>query len=216
MDAIRHWLRDPLLWLAVACGVGFVALAIAVDSGGTVAFDTPVTEAVTGLDVPVGVWEALTFLGGSLLIVLGTLLVVALLAMRRVRLAVAVAVALLFATVATDQVKELIARPRPPGPPLAPAVGYSFPSGHTLESTATYGLIALVVWRSRLRSAVRRAAIGVAITLPFLIGLSRIALGVHYPSDVLAGWLGGVTVVSAVAVLARTPGFDPIGPPAPE
>jgi undecaprenyl-diphosphatase len=216
MDAMRHGLRDPLLWLAVAFGAGFVSLAIVVGGGATLAFEATAIHLVTGLGVPVEVWEALTFLGGSILILLGVLLVVALLAMRRVRLAVAVAVALLLATFATEHIKEFVARLRPPGDPLAPADGYSFPSGHTLESTVTYGLIALAAWRSRLPRAVRRAAVVVAIVLPLLIGLSRIALGVHFPSDVVAGWLGGVAVVIAVAVVARTPGFDPVERPAPE
>lgn len=216
MDVLRGWLRDPLLYVAIACAVGFLVLALVVNGQATVAFDAPVIDVVTALGVPVAAWEALTFLGGSLLIALGVLLVLALLAARRVGLAMAVGVALLLATFATDNIKELVARPRPPGDPLAPAVGYSFPSGHTLESTVTYGLIALAAWRSRLPSALRRGAVVAAFALPFFIGLSRIALGVHYPSDVLAGWLGGAAVVLLVAVIARTPGFDPIGPPAPE
>ena len=49
----------------------------------------------------------------------------------------------------TSTVKVAIARPRPPGPALAEFSGYSFPSGHTLNSTVTYGLIGLLVWRTR-------------------------------------------------------------------
>ena len=216
MGVERRRTRDPLLWLALASVAGFVTLAALVAGRGTVAFDDPVIRVVIGLPVPTGAWEALTFLGGNLLIVLGVLLVVALLGMRRVGLAVAVGIALLLATFATDAIKDLVARPRPPGEPLAPAVGYSFPSGHTLESTVTYGLIALVAWRSRLPIAVRRAAVVAGVALPLLIGLSRIALGVHYPSDVLAGWLAGTAVVACVAAVARSPGFDPIEQAAPE
>jgi undecaprenyl-diphosphatase len=103
-------------------------------------------------------------------------------------------------------VKDYIARPRPGVDPLVTAFGYSFPSGHSLDSAATYGLIALVVWRSPLPLAVRRLAVVLGATLPFLIGLSRIALGVHYPSDVLGGWLAGIALVALGATLIRRTG----------
>ena len=112
-----------------------------------------------------------------------------------------VAVTLIAAALFTDAVKDYIARPRPPGGPLIPEPGYSFPSGHTLNSTATYGLLAVVVWLSRLPSAIRGAAIIVGVTAPILVGLSRIALGVHYPSDVLGGWLAGIAFVALGATL---------------
>ncbi len=87
-----------------------------------------------------------------------------------------------------------------------PAPGYSFPSGHTLNSTVTYGLLALVAWRARLAVLARRAAVAIAVVLPFLIGLSRIALGVHYPTDILGGWLAGIAFVALGATLIRLTG----------
>jgi undecaprenyl-diphosphatase len=114
-----------------------------------------------------------------------------------------VAVALVGATLFTDVVKDLIARLRPPDPVLGPASGYSFPSGHTLNSTVTYGLVALYAWRSHLALAARRVAVAILAAIPFLVGLSRIALGVHYPSDVLGGWLAGMAVVFTVVAITR-------------
>ena len=216
MDAARGRSRDPLAWLAVVCAVAFCVLGAVVAGRGHAGFDDAAAAAVTGLHLPEAMWEALTWLGGTILIPLGVLLVTGLLLARRIRLAIVVAVALLLATFATDTIKELVQRPRPPGGQSASAIGYSFPSGHSLESTVTYGLIALAIWRSRLPTWLRRAAVVVGIALPFLIGLSRIALGVHFPSDVLAGWLGGIAVVAVVAVIARTPGVDPIEPSARE
>lgn len=116
----------------------------------------------------------------------------------------------------TRVVKAYVARIRPPAGALVPAPGFSFPSGHTLNSTVTYGLIALLVWRSDLPAWVRRlTAIALAILI-ILIGLSRVALGSHYPSDVVGGWLAGIAIVSVVAVLTppssrprRVPHEDP-------
>jgi undecaprenyl-diphosphatase len=187
--------------LATACAIAFLVLAAVVSRQGSVGFDEPVTAFVTGLGIPTQAWRALTELGGLILVPIGAGLVAWLLWQRRPVDALVVAVALIGATLFTDAVKDLVARPRPPGPHLAPAGGYSFPSGHTLNSTATYGLVALYTWRSDLKLNVRRAACTVLALIPFLVGLSRIALGVHYPSDVLGGWLAGLTVVFLVAAI---------------
>jgi undecaprenyl-diphosphatase len=191
----------PLLLLALACAGAFLVLAIVVSRQGSLAFDEPVIAFVTGLGIPTSAWRAITELGGLILVPLGVGLVGWLALQRRYAEAVIVAVALIGATLFTDAVKDLIARPRPPGPHLAPAGGYSFPSGHTLNSTATYGIIALYAWRSRIRRGVRWFASCALLAIPFLVGLSRIALGVHYPSDVLGGWLAGAAVVLVVAAI---------------
>jgi undecaprenyl-diphosphatase len=119
----------------------------------------------------------------------------------RPKLALIVAVTLIASALFTDIVKDLVARPRPPGATIVPTAGFSFPSGHALNSTTTYGLVAVVFWRSRLPHALRLTAAVIGVTLPILVGLSRIALDVHYPSDVLGGWLAGVAFVASGATL---------------
>ena len=198
--------RDPWALVGIASGVGFLLLALLVGSGARLAFDDAVATAVRGLPVPVGFWEACTFLGGAILVPIGVGLVLTAALSGRVRLAVIVAVVLIGATLFTDSMKDVIARPRPPWEALAPETGFSFPSGHTLESTVAYGLLALVAWRSRLPLAVRRALVGVGVVVPVLVGLSRIALGVHYPTDVLAGWLGGIAFMALGACVIRALG----------
>jgi undecaprenyl-diphosphatase len=74
----------------------------------------------------------------------------------------------------------------------------SFPSGHSLNSMAIYGSIALTASRGLRRRFVRWLVIALGLGLPVLIGLSRPYLGFHYPSDVLAGWIIGL----ACALLA--------------
>ncbi|HWG46061.1 MAG TPA: phosphatase PAP2 family protein [Gemmataceae bacterium] len=92
-------------------------------------------------------------------------------------------------------VKLVANRPRPDvawrviDPPHSP----SFPSGHSLNSMAIYGAIALTASRTLRRRIVRGLVIALGIALPLLIGISRPYLGVHYPSDVLAGWLVGLS-----------------------
>ena len=83
--------------------------------------------------------------------------------------------------------KSLFQRSRPAlFPPLVVAGGFSFPSGHTIGALVLFGFISVFLWQD----GHRRSALAVAMCAP-LIGLSRIYLGVHYPSDVLASLTGG-------------------------
>lgn len=94
--------------------------------------------------------------------------------------------------------KLLVGRHRPDLlDPVARASGYSFPSGHALNSAlgASVLLLVLLPVLPRLRAALWTAA----IVLPLVTGLSRIGLGVHWTSDVVAGWLLGVAVPAATA-----------------
>lgn len=75
------------------------------------------------------------------------------------------------------------------------AQGYSFPSGHSSNSVILYGSLA---------QAYRRRPLTVcALLLPFLVGLSRVMLGVHYPTDVLAGWASGTVVMLVISEAQR-------------
>jgi undecaprenyl-diphosphatase len=67
---------------------------------------------------------------------------------------------------------------------------YSFPSGHAMSAVGIYGVVAAAL--IALYPRARRPVIAAAIALIALIGLSRIYLGVHWPSDVIGGFLGGV------------------------
>lgn len=91
-------------------------------------------------------------------------------------------------------------RHRPDLPWLTSANGYSFPSGHSLISMALYGFLAYLVFRNSRRPGLNRV-IGIGLVLlPVLIGISRVYLGVHYPSDVLAGWSVGLAWVGTCIV----------------
>jgi membrane-associated phospholipid phosphatase len=198
--------RDPWLWVGFGSTVAFVLLAALVNRWGDLAFDEPVATAIRGLPIPEWTWRLLSALGGAFLIVVGTAFVVAALLSRRLRLALIVAGTLIVASVVTHLVKNYVVRPRPPWDHLVYASSFSFPSGHSLNSAVSYGLLAVVACRTRIPVWVQRVAVVVAVALPFLIGLSRIALGVHYPSDVLGGWLGGIAFVAAGATLIRVLG----------
>ena len=110
-----------------------------------------------------------------------------------------VGLALLAASVWTQFVKVAVERARPAGAVLLGVEGFSFPSGHTLNSTVTYGLLALLVSRTAWPKWLRVVLMAVLVALPVLVGMSRVAIGVHYPTDVVGGWLAGISVVAGVA-----------------
>jgi len=89
-------------------------------------------------------------------------------------------------------------------PHLTEAGGASFPSGHAFNSAVVYIAIALAFATLSARESVRLTIIGAAIALSLLIAWTRVWLGVHFPSDVIAGWLGGAGwAFLAAAVLQR-------------
>lgn len=97
-------------------------------------------------------------------------------------------------------VKNVVDRPRPPlTNALLPAEGFSFPSGHAFIAVSFYGLLFYFFWRAAGKGKLRRAAIIVAGLLVILaIGFSRIYLGVHWPSDVLASFASGAAWLTAI------------------
>jgi len=204
---------DPWTWVGTTCAIAFLLLAGQVSERAAFAFDDGFTAFVQGLPVPPEAWLLLTAAGGTFLVLAGAGIVIALIFARRIREAIIYGVAIVGASIWTHVVKVHVGRMRPPDAALVPAPGFSFPSGHTLNSTVIYGLVALLIWRTGLPAWARLlGAVGLA-ALVLLIGLSRIALGVHYPTDVVGGWLAGVAIVAAVAVLtSRASGTVPEGP----
>ena len=85
--------------------------------------------------------------------------------------------------------KHIIQRPRPDEYRIVDASGYSFPSGHSMVSAAFYGFLIYLIYKNVKNKYLKWSLISILGLLVVLIGTSRIYLGVHYTSDVLAGFL---------------------------
>ena len=144
-----------------------------------------------------GAMRDLTALGSAPVLVLFVLAVAGSLLVRRQYHALAL---LLVATVAGILLmmflKGIFARPRPPSvfhlSEVRSVRSLSFPSGHAMESAITYLTLAALLARLVQTRVLKLYFIGLASFLTFVVGLSRVYLGVHYPSDVLAGWTVGL------------------------
>ena len=92
----------------------------------------------------------------------------------------------------TILMKNIFVRVRPIDLMIIEEIGYSFPSGHSSSSIAFYGLISYFIYKSNIKKYKKIISIGLLLLLSLLIGISRIYLGVHYPTDVLAGFMVGI------------------------
>ena len=92
-------------------------------------------------------------------------------------------------------IKNIICRTRPDHLRLITESGYSFPSGHAMASVSFYGFIMYLVIKSKLSKALKIIISIVLSIIILLIGISRIYLGVHYPSDILGGYLVSISLL---------------------
>ena len=191
-------------------GAAFLLLALAVigHAGPLLHADTAISEGARHLALAHPAWRAtmaaVTVTGSTVVIApLTAVGCLALLLVRRVRAACFVAAAMLATLGARLLVVNGIARPRPVDR-LGAASGWSFPSGHSTAAAAA-ALIAVVVgWPMARSRRARTVLVAVAAGWAVAVGASRIALVVHWPSDVLGAWLLVLTVVPAVALALRS------------
>jgi undecaprenyl-diphosphatase len=203
-----------LLLALVGCGLGFVLLGDEIREQGTQGFDEAVVRALRrGDDPSVSIgphWLRLaaldvTALGGGTVLTLVTLAVCGFLALvRHFRSLVVVVVATVSGTVLNFVLKAFFARPRPTVVPhLTEAGAASFPSGHAMLSAIVYLTLGALLAQLTERRWVKAYVLGVAVMLTFLVGLSRVFLGVHYLTDVLGGWMAGLAWAVFMGLLAR-------------
>ena len=142
--------------------------------------------------------------GGSLLVILGGI-VVGFLCLRREFHAVGFLLAALLGGTALDYaLKAFYARPRPTVVPHLTSFGASsFPSGHSMLAAVAYLTMGAVLARLAQGRGAKGYFLTVGAALALLVGLSRVYLGVHYPTDVLAGWTLGLVWALVCSLVAR-------------
>ncbi|HEY4582558.1 MAG TPA: phosphatase PAP2 family protein [Lysobacter sp.] len=181
---------------------GFGELAEDVAEGEPFGFDVPLLHAMRAFESPAAdmAFLFLSSIGYAGGVIPADILLVLVLALRRhPRSAVFAAVALGGSALLNVAAKHVMRRDRPAlWESIAPETTYSFPSGHAMGSATLACVLACLAWNTRWRWPV--IAAGALFTLG--VGMSRVYLGVHYPSDVLAGWSAAVAWTLGVRLIA--------------
>ena len=195
----QHGLRFLLLFLAVLLPLwGFGELAEEVHEGDTFAFDQPLLQWAESWHSPVmdRVFLFFSDIGYQWGVVPFDILLVAWLALKRKpREGLFAGIALAGSALLNVAAKHYFHRARPSlWESTSPETTFSFPSGHAMGSMTLAAVLVLLAWPTRWRWWV------LALMVPFvlMVGASRIYLGVHYPSDILAGWTAALAWVFGV------------------
>ncbi|MEO6333637.1 MAG: phosphatase PAP2 family protein [Pyrinomonadaceae bacterium] len=216
MQKITHRLRQSLLVHGLA---GFALAAVTLALLGWIvtgplkqypaSFDTNVRYAMRQIQSPM--WTtfflAITKLGSTVyLMIIGSAVGLVLIVYRRFRSLLILIVAMVGQAALDHGCKLLFARPRPSALiNYQSPESYSFPSGHAVASLSLYFAIAWIV-SSRLENPSIKVALWVvSVVLVFLIGMSRVYIGVHYPTDVLAGFIAALIWMAGVMSADRKP-----------
>jgi len=211
--------RRELTWLMIGVGVclllwGFLALASEVMEGDTKTLDMRILVALRKSDDPsrpIGPdWVQnslldLTAIGGPTVLGLVVVSVAGFLLLQgRYHTAIVVLATAASGEIANYAMKNLFLRPRPDVVPhLRDVTSSSFPSGHAMESAIIYLTLGAMLMRLAERRVTKMYCIGIAIVLTLLVGISRVYLGVHYPTDVIAGWMFGFFWASLCWMVAK-------------
>jgi undecaprenyl-diphosphatase len=196
-----------LMFLLVSGGI-FAAIAVSINLPGLNAIDQAATHAVqhyrTGGTVLA--FYTASVLGNSLTLILVCVAVaIAMLARGHRRAALLIIVTLLSLPM-NALLKIWAVRPRPDADVvevLVPQVGMSFPSGHSMGSAVVYGFLAALLWMRAEPGPGRSIGTVVLVLLPLVIGLSRIYVGAHWLSDVIAGLAAGCFLLAPLVALYK-------------
>ena len=187
--------------VAFACVIAFVRIAREVGEGETEHFDRTAALAVHSISSPAldQVMRAFSFVGSPIVVIpVSALAFVLAMKQREYRAGMVLVMVMAMSEILLVLLKDTFERARPTlfGNLVLPS--YSFPSGHALAAAAIYGTLCIVF--TRLFTAQRRIFEVCGPLLIAMIGVSRIYLGVHWPTDVLAGFAAGGFLVLAAAI----------------
>ncbi|MFJ7753571.1 phosphatase PAP2 family protein [Peribacillus muralis] len=175
--------------------IGFSFMAFAVSANDYLKFDSEVISVVQGWESPIltGIMKFFTYIGSTgSIIILSLFILIFLYKVLKHRLELVLFIAVMAGSPLLNAlVKLCFQRTRPDLHRLIEIGGYSFPSGHAMNAMSLYGILTFLLWRHIKVKWGRMLLIVMSTLMILTIGISRIYLGVHYPSDIIAGYLAG-------------------------
>ncbi|PID22264.1 phosphatase PAP2 family protein [Sporosarcina sp. P3] len=201
-------LRLLFVWIICILFTGiFAYIARSIHVQSISSFDEPIIDFVQSAESPglTSIMKLFTTIGSTTSVALLALLTLGVLVWKKHRAqAVLFAIALAGTGILNQLLKFIFKRERPDFHRLIDIGGYSFPSGHTMMAFSLYTILAYIVWRNLVNSGSRVAIILLAAMMIVMIAVSRIYLGVHFPSDIVGGVLASsVWLFASIAFYQR-------------
>ncbi|MGG3306448.1 phosphatase PAP2 family protein [Paenibacillus lautus] len=173
--------------------IGFITLAALVKRQGLETFDMAIITTVQAWEQPLitDIAIGLSFIGSIGPVIMLCLIVIAVLYWvlgHRVEILLLIVV-VFGSSILNVLLKWVFQRARPDIHRLIEITGYSYPSGHSMAAFSFYSVLAYLLWRHIDSRAGRGTLLSISVVMILGIGLSRVYLGVHYPSDILGGYL---------------------------
>lgn len=190
-EKIKEIITKNFKWIILfICLIGFLAITEDVFNkeimkGDVVGYKIISEFFISDFATPIA--KFITNFGGA--IFLGVLVVTLFIVIKNKKIGASIFSNLVIITVLNQLLKRILQRPRPTEFRIVEETGYSFPSGHSMVSMAFYGYLVYLIYKYVKNNYIKWTSITILSILIFLIGISRIYLGVHYTSDVVGGFL---------------------------
>lgn len=195
MKKIRRFLLENLKWIILfICVISFIFLVEDVMDSDIMIFDTKCYKIVSLLlisDNIISIAKFITNFGGAYWLI--GFSVFLLFVIKNRKIGISILLNLSISTLTNYTLKQILQRPRPTEFRIIDESGYSLPSGHSMVSMAFYGYLIYLVYKNMKNKYIRTSLVIFLSILIVSIGISRIYLGVHYTSDVIAGFLVAIS-----------------------
>lgn len=190
-EKVKKFIIKNLKWIILfICLIGFLALAEDVFNkeimkGDIIGYEFISTYLISDFATPIA--KFITNFGGAIFLI--CIAIILFVAIKNKKIGITIVSNLGIITILNQLLKRILQRPRPEEFRIINESGYSFPSGHSMISMAFYGYLIYLIYKYVKNKYLKWALITILGMLIISIGISRIYLGVHYTSDVLAGFL---------------------------
>lgn len=165
----------------------FLFICYEVKTNELLSFDYSIYNLLVFNDAITFIMKIITFMGSKYAVIFITLLMFFFI--KNKKIGIYTMLNLILITIVQLVLKNIFMRPRPVDINLIIEEGYSFPSGHSLTAMSFYGFIIYLIYSSNINIKIKRLCILLLGILIFMIGLSRVYLGVHFVTDVIGGFI---------------------------
>ena len=209
-EKVKEFIVKNLKWIILfICLIGFLAIAEDVFNkeimnGDIIGYKLISTFLISDFATPIA--KFITNFGGAIFLTILTIILFILIKNKKIGLSIFSNLVII--TALNQLLKNILQRPRPTEYRIVNETGYSFPSGHSMISMAFYGFLIYLIYKNIKNKYLKFTLIGLLSFLIVSIGISRIYLGVHYTSDVLAGFLVSISYLILYIGLINKLGFN--------